>query len=181
MNKTLRMATMAVAGIIGCIVVAVSCDKKETHEQDGITFTQKLDDSGGTAAYCEISCIKGSCNSFGGNCFCDAFGYPNCSDAEAVRAMDNSLFDGKIYVTLSPAILQQTKELQDLLYSFGKDYATAVADNLNGIKNIIDRHGHELTTRAGLLAYYELLESNNNYITLFTHKEIIQIEALTNQ
>ena len=181
MNKTLRTTTIIVASLIGSTFIAVSCDKKEAQEPDGITLTEKANDSGGTAAYCEISCDKGSCYSFGGNCFCDAFGYPNCSDAETVRVMDNSLFDGRTHVALSPTILERTKELQDLLYSFNKDYATAVADNLNGIRNIVNLYGYELNVKTGLLAYYELLEFNAQYITLFTYEEMNQIDELINQ
>ena len=67
--KHLRVATMIVASLIGCIFIAVSCDKKETQEQDGITLTEKVDGPYQEIC-CSVSCRRGSCS---------AYGYGDCS------------------------------------------------------------------------------------------------------
>ncbi|MBO7201769.1 MAG: hypothetical protein J6V54_10315 [Bacteroidales bacterium] len=178
--KHLRVATMIVACLIGCIFIAVSCDKKETQEQDGITLTEKANDSGNSVC-CSVSCSKGSCNAYGPgscSCTCSLTGRPKCSNISAISVADEHLFDGRVHVTLSPTILQQTKELQDLLYSFNKDYATAVADKHGEFKNIVDNYGYELTTKNAVLAYYDILEFEDNYVSQFTTEEVEAIEEL---
>lgn len=173
---------MIVASFIGCIFIAVSCDKKETQEQDGITLTEKASGSGSSSTICcSVSCSRGSCNAYGPgscSCTCSLSGRARCSSISAISVADAHLFDGRVHVTLSPTILQQTKDLQDLLYSFNKDYATAVADKHGEFKNIVDNYGYKLTTKDAVLAYYDILEFEDNYVSQFTTEEVEAIEEL---
>ncbi len=180
--KHLRVATMIVASLIGCIFIAVSCDKKETQEQDGITLTEKVDGPYQEIC-CSVSCRRGSCSAYGYgdcSCRCSFFGFPRCSSKEAISILDDDLFGVWAHVSLSPTILQQTKELQDLLYSFDKDYATTIANKYDDLKNIVNIYGYELKTKSALLAYYDILEFEDDYVSLFTTEEVLAIENLTN-
>lgn len=97
---------------------------------------------------------------------------------EAVSKNIESISDNKKFVNLNEYLLEENKEIQQLLYSFNKDYATAVADKYNAFDTLIAKYGYNLTTDEAIAEYYEIINYTGQYIDKFTPEELTLIEEL---
>lgn len=86
--------------------------------------------------------------------------------------------DNKVEVNLNEYILEENKELQELLYSFNKDYATAVADNMNKFDTLIAKYGYSFSSKEAVTEYNAIVEQEEEYLDKFTAEELAQIEEL---
>lgn len=86
--------------------------------------------------------------------------------------------DNKVEVNLNEYILEENKEMQQLLYSFNKDYATAVADNMNKFDTIIAKYGYSFSSKEAVAEYHAIVEQEEEYLDKFTAEELAQIEEL---
>ena len=86
--------------------------------------------------------------------------------------------DNKVEVNLNEYFLEENKELQELLYSFNKDYATAVADNMNKFDTLIAKYGYSFSSKEAVAEYHAIVELEEEYLDKFTAKELAQIEEL---
>ena len=86
--------------------------------------------------------------------------------------------DNKVEVTLNEYFLEENKELQELLYSFNKDYATAAADNMNKFDTLIAKYGYSFSSKEAVAEYHAIVELEEEYLDKFTAKELAQIEEL---
>ena len=86
--------------------------------------------------------------------------------------------DNKVEVNLNEYFLEENKELQELLYSFNKDYATAVADNMNKFDTLIAKYGYSFSSKEAVTEYNAIVEQEEEYLDKFTAKELAQIEEL---
>ena len=84
-----------------------------------------------------------------------------CNNKEANETAESkkteSISDNKKFVNLNEYLLEENKEIQQLLYSFNKDYATAVADKYNAFDTLIAKYGYNLTTDEAIAEYYEII------------------------
>ena len=86
--------------------------------------------------------------------------------------------DNKVEVNLNEYFLEENKELQELLYSFNKDYATAAADNMNKFDTLIAKYGYSFSSKEAVTEYNAIVEQEEEYLDKFTAKELAQIEEL---
>ena len=86
--------------------------------------------------------------------------------------------DNKVEVNLNEYFLEENKELQKLLYSFNKDYATAVADNTKKFDTLIAKYGYSFSSKEAVAEYHAIVELEEEYLDKFTAKELAQIEEL---
>jgi hypothetical protein len=86
--------------------------------------------------------------------------------------------DNKVEVNLNEYFLEENKELQELLYSFNKDYATAAADNMNKFDTLIAKYGYSFSSKEAVAEYHAIVEQEEEYLDKFTAKELAQIEEL---
>lgn len=86
--------------------------------------------------------------------------------------------DNKVEVNLNEYFLEENKELQELLYSFNKDYATAVADNMNKFDTLIAKYGYSFSSKEAVAEYNAIVEQEEEYLDKFTAEELAQIEEL---
>lgn len=86
--------------------------------------------------------------------------------------------DNKKFVNLNEYILEENKEMQQLLYSFNKDYATAAADNMNKFDTLIAKYGYSFSSKEAIAEYHAIVELEEEYLDKFTAKELAQIEEL---
>lgn len=86
--------------------------------------------------------------------------------------------DNKVEVNLNEYFLEENKELQELLYSFNKDYATAVADNMNKFDTLIAKYGYSFSSKEAVAEYHAIVEQEEEYLDKFTAEELAQIEEL---
>lgn len=86
--------------------------------------------------------------------------------------------DNKAEVNLNEYFLEENKELQELLYSFNKDYATAAADNMNKFDTLIAKYGYSFSSKEAVAEYHAIVELEEEYLDKFTAKELAQIEEL---
>ncbi|MBO7201767.1 MAG: hypothetical protein J6V54_10305 [Bacteroidales bacterium] len=86
--------------------------------------------------------------------------------------------DNKVEVNLNEYFLEENKELQELLYSFNKDYATAVADNMNKFDTLIAKYGYSFSSKEAVTEYNAIVEQEEEYLDKFTAEELAQIEEL---
>ena len=86
--------------------------------------------------------------------------------------------DNKVEVNLNEYFLEENKELQELLYSFNKDYATAAADNMNKFDTLIAKYGYSFSSKEAVAEYHTIVELEEEYLDKFTAKELAQIEEL---
>ena len=86
--------------------------------------------------------------------------------------------DNKVEVNLNEYFLEENKELRELLYSFNKDYATAVADNMNKFDTLIAKYGYSFSSKEAVAEYHAIVEQEEEYLDKFTAKELAQIEEL---
>ena len=86
--------------------------------------------------------------------------------------------DIKVEVELNEYFLEENKELQELLYSFNKDYATAAADNINKFDSLVAKYGHSFSSNEAVEEYNAIVELEEEYFEKFTAKELAQIEEL---
>ena len=86
--------------------------------------------------------------------------------------------DNKVEVNLNEYFLEENKELQELLYSFNKDYATAAADNMNKFDTLIAKYGYNFSSKEAVAEYHAIVELEEEYLDKFTAKELAQIEEL---
>ncbi len=86
--------------------------------------------------------------------------------------------DNKVEVNLNEYFLEENKELQELLYSFNKDYATAAADNMNKFDTLIAKYGYSFSSKEAVAEYHAIVELEEEYLDKFTAKELAQIEEL---
>lgn len=84
----------------------------------------------------------------------------------------------KVEVNLNEYFLEENKELQELLYSFNKDYATAAADNMNKFDTLIAKYGYSFSSKEAVAEYHTIVELEEEYLDKFTAKELAQIEEL---
>ena len=86
--------------------------------------------------------------------------------------------DNKVEVNLNEYFLEENKELRELLYSFNKDYATAVADNTKKFDTLIAKYGYSFSSKEAVAEYHAIVEVEEEYLDKFTAKELAQIEEL---
>lgn len=86
--------------------------------------------------------------------------------------------DNKVEVNLNEYFLEENKELQELLYSFNKDYATAAADNMNKFDTLIAKYGYSFSSKEAVAEYHAIVELEEEYLDKFTAEELAQIEEL---
>ena len=86
--------------------------------------------------------------------------------------------DNKVEVNLNEYFLEENKELQELLYSFNKDYATAAADNMNKFDTLIAKYGYSFSSKEAVAEYHTIVEQEEEYLDKFTAEELAQIEEL---
>ena len=86
--------------------------------------------------------------------------------------------DNKVEVNLNEYFLEENKELRELLYSFNKDYATAVADNTKKFDTLIAKYGYSFSSKEAVAEYHAIVELEEKYLDKFTAKELPQIEEL---
>lgn len=86
--------------------------------------------------------------------------------------------DNKVEVNLNEYFLEENKELRELLYSFNKDYATAVADNTKKFDTLIAKYGYSFSSKEAVAEYHAIVELEEKYLDKFTAKELAQIEEL---
>ena len=86
--------------------------------------------------------------------------------------------DNKVEVNLNEYFLEENKELQELLYSFNKDYATAVADNMNKFDTLIAKYGYRFSSKEAVAEYNAIVEQEEEYLEKFTAEELTMIEEL---
>ena len=86
--------------------------------------------------------------------------------------------DNKVEVNLNEYFLEENKELQELLYSFNKDYATAAADNMNKFDTLIAKYGYSFSSKEAVAEYNAIVELEEEYLDKFTAEELAQIEEL---
>lgn len=86
--------------------------------------------------------------------------------------------DNKVEVNLNEYFLEENKELQELLYSFNKDYATAAADNMNKFDTLIAKYGYSFSSKEAVTEYNAIVEQEEEYLDKFTAEELAQIEEL---
>ena len=86
--------------------------------------------------------------------------------------------DNKVEVNLNEYFLEENKELQELLYSFNKDYATAAADNMNKFDTLIAKYGYSFSSKKAVAEYNAIVEQEEEYLDKFTAEELAQIEEL---
>ncbi len=86
--------------------------------------------------------------------------------------------DNKVEVNLNEYFLEENKELRELLYSFNKDYATAVADNMKKFDTLIAKYGYSFSSKEAVAEYNAIVELEEEYLDKFTAKELAQIEEL---
>ena len=86
--------------------------------------------------------------------------------------------DNKVEVNLNEYFLEENKELQELLYSFNKDYATAVADNMNKFDTLIAKYGYSFSSKEAVAEYNAIVEQEEEYLEKFTAEELTMIEEL---
>ena len=107
---------------------------------------------------------------------------PGCNNNEAnensTSEKNKLTSDNKKFVNLNEYILEENKEMQQLLYSFNKDYATAIADKYNAFDTLIAKYGYNLTTDEAIAEYYEIINYTGQYTDKFTAEELAQIEEL---
>lgn len=86
--------------------------------------------------------------------------------------------DNKVEVNLNEYFLEENKELRELLYSFNKDYATAVADNTKKFDTLIAKYGYSFSSKEAVAEYHAIVEQEEEYLDKFTAEELAQIEEL---
>lgn len=86
--------------------------------------------------------------------------------------------ENKVEVNLNEYFLEENKELQELLYSFNKDYATAAADNMNKFDTLIAKYGYSFSSKEAVAEYNAIVEQEEEYLDKFTAEELAQIEEL---
>ena len=86
--------------------------------------------------------------------------------------------DIKVEVELNEYFLEENKELQELLYSFNKDYATAAADNINKFDSLVAKYGYSFSSNEAVEEYNTIVELEEKYFEKFTAEELAQIEEL---
>lgn len=86
--------------------------------------------------------------------------------------------DIKVEVELNEYFLEENKELQELLYSFNKDYATAAADNINKFDSLVAKYGYSFSSNEAVEEYNAIVELEEEYFEKFTTEELAQIEEL---
>lgn len=86
--------------------------------------------------------------------------------------------DIKVEVELNEYFLEENKELQELLYSFNKDYATAAADNINKFDSLVAKYGHSFSSNEAVEEYNTIVELEEKYFEKFTAEELAQIKEL---
>lgn len=86
--------------------------------------------------------------------------------------------DNKVEVNLNEYFLEENKELRELLYSFNKDYATAVADNMKKFDTLIAKYGYSFSSKEAVAEYHAIVEQEEEYLDKFTAEELAQIEEL---
>ncbi|MBQ8045756.1 MAG: hypothetical protein IJ269_05325, partial [Bacteroidales bacterium] len=86
--------------------------------------------------------------------------------------------DNKVEVNLNEYFLEENKELRELLYSFNKDYATAVADNMKKFDTLIAKYGYSFSSKEAVAEYNAIVEQEEEYLDKFTAEELAQIEEL---
>ena len=83
---------------------------------------------------------------------------------------------------LNENFLESNREMQQLLYSFNKDYATELADKLNEWNDFIATYGYSFSSDEAVAKYTELVEfEEESIIANFTPEEVALIRELANQ
>lgn len=88
---------------------------------------------------------------------------------------------GYVEVTLNKDLLERNRELQQLLYSFNKDYATVTVDKLGEWEAFVDKYGYSFSSNEAIAEYNTLCDYEEQYIKKFTAEERAQIKKLVNQ
>lgn len=101
------------------------------------------------------------------------------STAKSVLDMPDSLFDGRVHVSLNEDFLDKVKKDQEILYSLNLPYATEIADSQNSYPALIQKHGYVLTTRQALVDYYTIVEKEEKLFNeLPFEQQKMLVEAL---
>ena len=161
--------------LVGVITILsfFSCNKDETVPTKGVVKPEPC---------CSVSCSGGSCSAYGApcNCQCSWLGAPQCNGtAKSVLDMPDSLFDGRVHVSLNENFLDKVKKEQEILYSLNLPYATEIADVHNSFPALIQKHGYVLTTRQALVDYYTIVEKEEKLFNeLPFEQQKMLVEAL---
>ncbi len=167
--------TWLVAFFAGLFVL-ISCNKATEESSTGNTKAAQK-----PTPCCEVTCSNGDCKAYGSpcSCTCTFLGKPECSGStKSVAAMPDSVFDGRIHVTLNRDFLQNVAKDQEALRSLNKPYANELADVFDSYKSLIEKYGYELKTREALTAYYTLIDKEDAAEKQFTIEEL---EYLSNR
>lgn len=159
--------------LVGVITILsfFSCNKDETVPTKGVEKPEPC---------CSVACEDGSCSACGATCNCSWLGDPQCNGtAKSVLDMPDSLFDGRVHVSLNKDFLDRVKKKQEILYSLNLPYATEIADSQNSYPALIQKHGYVLTTRQALVDYYTIVEKEEKLFNeLPFEQQKMLVEAL---
>lgn len=161
---------LALIGAVS-ILTFLSCNKDETVPTKGVVKPEPC---------CSVACEDGSCSACGATCNCSWLGDPQCNGtAKSVLDMPDSLFDGRVHVSLNKDFLDRVKKKQEILYSLNLPYATEMADSQNSYPALIQKHGYVLTTRQALVDYYTIVEKEEKLFNeLPFEQQKMLVEAL---
>ncbi len=163
---------LALIGAVS-ILTFLSCNKDETVPTKGVEKPIPC---------CSVACEDGSCSACGApcNCSCNWLGDLQCNGtAKSVLDMPDSLFDGRVHVSLNEDFLDKVKKKQEILYCLNLPYATEIADSQNSYPALIQKHGYVLTTRQALVDYYTIVEKEEKLFNeLPFEQQKMLVEAL---
>ena len=129
---------------------------------------------------CQTINAKGTCSGYMRLCFCGRtfLGTPDCLGLGVcgIAALPEEAFGDQIVIQLNSNFLMLIKADQERLRSLGKDYANTLADKLNEYETLIEKHGLKLSTKAALLDYYALLETEYEFEHFFTKEDLEKIK-----
>ncbi len=167
------IAVVAIGAAIGCD----KTDKTNEKKQSSNTSTKAVSSN----ICCKAHCKNGTCYAYGSDCdcYCTFFGYPRCQgSSEAILDMDSSLFDGRIYVQLSPKVISNTQQLCNLLSSLATGYALDAAKILSRVDDIVQKYGFSLSSKQAVYEYNKMIDDLDVLESHFSEKQVGQISDL---
>ena len=164
---------------IATTAIFVACEKINDINNEKNNKVQKAVVNPNTSPCCQVTCDKGNCKSFSPpcNCTCTFLGKPDCSGGGVsdIISMPEDIFDGRVHVSLNADFVEKVREDQEYLRSLNKNYADELANAMEAYVSLVETYGLELTTKEGLVAYYSIIEIENQYESLFTEEELLNL------